>query len=252
VLGITACVSGVSVANDVMVCGLRLSVSRKSSFFRWLTMFPCVSRTTTRTRTRLKRTLKVGGVSWLDNSSEFYGGAAGTAGAFCARTHNAKSSAGSRKHVERIQWRATQFSIQRGMRILLPSHRPGRLRYHPYRTPLDSDCVDYTPRQILVSTRFGRAEGFDRPLILGNLVPKDVPLAIGKQHAKEDKTRGVPAVLDVGDFQPFPAQEQVSGSLVAFVSGVALDANWGSRGLRHKIRTCPGWPPARRSRPHRE
>src|SRR5882762_646570 len=55
----TGCEPGVSMLKVEMVCGLRLSDSTKSSFFKFSTTLPCSSRTTTRTSTRFTRTLNV-------------------------------------------------------------------------------------------------------------------------------------------------------------------------------------------------
>jgi len=62
------CDVGVSTLNVEITCGLRLSEIWKSSFFSPVTTFPCASRTTARTNTRLTRTLKVAGVSRLVTS----------------------------------------------------------------------------------------------------------------------------------------------------------------------------------------
>src|SRR5580704_12272435 len=67
--GMTAWDSGVSTLNVEIVCGLRLSWSWKSSFFKLVMTLPWESRTTTRTCTRFTRTLKVGAVSRLETSA---------------------------------------------------------------------------------------------------------------------------------------------------------------------------------------
>jgi len=53
----------VSIEKLEMIWGLRSSTSWKSSFFRLETTLPSLSRTTTRTRTKLTRTLNVAGAS---------------------------------------------------------------------------------------------------------------------------------------------------------------------------------------------
>src|ERR1700756_1020571 len=52
-----------------MVCGLRLSKSWKSSFFKLSMTLPLWSRTTTRTSTRFTRTLKVAAESRVTTSA---------------------------------------------------------------------------------------------------------------------------------------------------------------------------------------
>src|SRR5215813_7372123 len=73
--------AGVSMLKKEITWGLRLSVSAKSSLCRFWTTLPVESRTTTRTRTRLTRTRKVAGVSWVATSAAFWSWEGGGAGA---------------------------------------------------------------------------------------------------------------------------------------------------------------------------
>src|SRR5580693_9024473 len=87
--------SGVSTLKLEITCGLRLSATAKSSFFKLGTTLPWASRTTTRTSTRLTRTLKVAGVSWVETSEELLAaGAAGDAGCAGAESVLAGGSCG--------------------------------------------------------------------------------------------------------------------------------------------------------------
>src|SRR5258708_29112328 len=75
VVGATLWDSGDSVLNVEITCALRLSEIRKSSFFRLVTTFPVLSRTTTRTKTRFTRTRNVGAVSRVETSEASLAGA---------------------------------------------------------------------------------------------------------------------------------------------------------------------------------
>lgn len=70
--------------NVETICALRLSEIWKSSFFKPVTALPWPSRTTTRTKTKLTRTLNVAGLSRVDTSAALLASDGVAVGGGCA------------------------------------------------------------------------------------------------------------------------------------------------------------------------
>src|SRR4030095_14084903 len=133
--------AGVSTLKLEMVCGLRLSKSRKSSFFKFSTTLPLSSRTTTRTKTMFTRTLKVVAESRVTTSA-VAGGAAALSGPFvagrpglswpagvCAESGQKKEDKENRRSAKARQRWSKILRQERGCWRMFPSqsHRPSGL-----------------------------------------------------------------------------------------------------------------------------
>lgn len=93
------------------------------------------------------------------------------------------------------------------------------------------------------------AESLQRPEILSIFAAEHVALAVSEEDAKVGGARGVPTVFDFGDVEQGIAKLQFDGTLVAFVSGVALDADKLVSQVGARRRDCRR---VRRSTPRRE
>src|SRR5260370_30650442 len=87
------------------------------------------------------------------------------------------------------------------------------------------------------------------PDILRFLVSQEVAVAVVHQHTKIRGSRRIPAILDLNDFSGPISQIQAQGTLVRFVSGIALHME---DLFTHRPVFLCGFPPALRSRPRPE
>jgi hypothetical protein len=69
-----------------------------------------------------------------------------------------------------------------------------------------------------------RTERIERPNILAFIVTQNKVVAVIGANAEIDRSRRVPLILNLRNFEDVPAQGKPDGSLIGSIPGIAFDA----------------------------